>query len=66
MAPHEPAPPSLSRAASEALARKRRGRNLALLVALLALAALFYFISIAKLSHPHRSTAVTPATGAPN
>lgn len=42
--------PPLTRAESLLLAKKRRGRNLALLVALLALCALFYAIAIVKLS----------------
>ncbi len=58
-------PPHLSRADSEALGRRRRGRNLALLAALIGLAALFYFISIAKLSHPDAGRPVTPAAQAP-
>ena len=37
------------------LARRRRGRNLALLVALLGLAALFYAIALVKLAGPHMS-----------
>jgi hypothetical protein len=40
----------LSRADSALLARKRRGRNLAMLVALLAISGLFYAIAIVKLS----------------
>ncbi len=55
----------LSRTASEALARRRRGRNLALLAGLVALALLFYFISIAKLSHSDRNSPVISATEAP-
>lgn len=55
----------LSRAASESLTRRRRGRNIALLAVLLALAVLFYFITIAKMSPPHRNDAVTPAVAAP-
>ncbi len=42
----------LTRAESDALARRRRGRNIALLVVLLALAALFYAIAMVKMSHP--------------
>ena len=34
-----------------ALARRRRGRNIAMLVVLLALAVLFYAIAMVKLSH---------------
>ncbi len=48
-------PPSLahlSRAESDALNRRRRGRNLAMLVALVAVVVLFYAISIVKLAHP--------------
>jgi ferric-dicitrate binding protein FerR (iron transport regulator) len=50
-APLPPLPP-LSRQDSAALGQRRRGRNLALLVALLALAALFYAIALVKLG-PH-------------
>ncbi len=45
-------PPSLSREESDALARRRRLRNRALLIALLALAALFYAITVAKMARP--------------
>lgn len=41
----------LTRADSERLARRRRGRNWAMLIALLALCALFYAITLVKLSH---------------
>jgi hypothetical protein len=37
---------------SAALARRRRGRNIAMLIALLALSALFYAIAIVKLGSP--------------
>ncbi len=47
MANPDPAP--LTRAESDALAKRRRGRNLALLLALLALAALFYAIAMVKM-----------------
>lgn len=40
----------LSRAESQLVARRRRGRNWAMLVLLLALVALFFAISIAKFS----------------
>jgi hypothetical protein len=40
----------LSRAESLALARRRRGRNWALLIVLVAVVALFFAITIAKLS----------------
>jgi hypothetical protein len=43
--------PHLSRAESDAIEKRRRGRNIALLVVLLALAGLFYAISIVKMSH---------------
>ncbi|MBN8888904.1 MAG: hypothetical protein J0H91_01260 [Rhodospirillales bacterium] len=42
---------SLSRTESDALGRRRRGRNWALLAALLAFSALFYAIAIVKLSN---------------
>jgi hypothetical protein len=38
-------------AADALLARRRRGRNIAMLVALLALALLFYAISMVKMAH---------------
>lgn len=41
--------PPLSRAESQALARRRRGRNIAMLVALVLVAVLFYAIAIVKL-----------------
>lgn len=40
----------LSRAESMMIAKKRRGRNLAMLVALIAIAGLFYAIAIVKLT----------------
>jgi hypothetical protein len=43
-------PEHLSRADSAALARRRRGRNWALLLVLLAICGLFYAISIVKLA----------------
>jgi hypothetical protein len=45
-------PPPLSRAESDDLRRRRRGRNIAMLVALLAFCALFYVITLVKLAHP--------------
>lgn len=42
-------PPLPTPAEGAELARRRRGRNLALLLALLAVALLFYFITLAKL-----------------
>jgi hypothetical protein len=45
-------PLPLDRAESDALARRRRGRNLAMLVALVGLAALFYAIAMVKMSTP--------------
>jgi len=44
--------PNLSRAEPDAIARKRRTRNIALAIALFALVALFYAISVVKLGHP--------------
>jgi hypothetical protein len=41
--------PPLTRAESQVLARRRRGRNIAMLIALVAVAALFYAIAIVKL-----------------
>ena len=46
-------PPALShltRAESDLLAKKRRGRNIAMLIALCAIAGLFYAIAIVKLT----------------
>jgi hypothetical protein len=42
----------LSRDESKSLARRRRGRNIAMLIALLALSALFYLIALVKLHSP--------------
>jgi hypothetical protein len=42
--------PHLSRQDSEAMGKRRRGRNLAMLVVLLLLAALFYAIAMVKLA----------------
>ncbi len=44
-------PPPLTPAETVELRRKQRGRNVALLIALVALAALFYAIAIVKLGH---------------
>jgi hypothetical protein len=41
----------LSRDDSERVARRRRGRNWAMLIALLALCALFYAITVVKMAH---------------
>ena len=49
---NEALPDTLSQAESAALARRRRGRNIAMLIALLALSALFYAIAIVKLGSP--------------
>lgn len=43
-------PPRLSPEASAELIRKRRGRNIAMLVVLVAVAALFYAIAMVKLT----------------
>ncbi len=48
----EAPPDTLTRAESDAFARRRRGRNIAMLIALLALSALFYAIAIVKLGSP--------------
>ena len=45
--------PALTRSDSEAMARRRRGRNIALLFVLLFVAALFYAISMVKLAGTH-------------
>lgn len=43
----------LSREDSAALAKRRRGRNIAVLIALLALTALFYAITVVRMgAHP--------------
>ena len=52
MAPDLPPLAPLSREESDALNRRRRGRNIALLVVLLGVAALFYAIAMVKLGHP--------------
>ena len=44
-------PPPLTPVEAAELRRKQRGRNVALLIALVALAALFYAIAIVKLGH---------------
>ena len=44
-------PPVMSPRQAAEFVRKRRGRNIALLVVLVALAAVFYAISIVKLAH---------------
>jgi hypothetical protein len=41
----------LTREESERLARRRRGRNWAMLIALVALCVLFYAITVVKMSH---------------
>ncbi len=41
----------LTRDESERLARRRRGRNWAMLIALVALCVLFYAITVVKLAH---------------
>jgi hypothetical protein len=45
--------PNLSRDESRAMARRRRSRNLVMLVVLLGVAVLFYAIAIVKLGAPH-------------
>ncbi len=47
------APPPLSRAESESLIRRRRPRNIAVLLLLLGVAALFFAIAIVKLTPGH-------------
>ena len=42
----------LSRSESETLNRRRRGRNVALLIGLIAIAAMFYAIAIVKMANP--------------
>jgi hypothetical protein len=44
-------PPRLTRAESEELQRRRRGRNWAMLIALLALSLLFYAMTWVKMGH---------------
>jgi hypothetical protein len=45
--------PNLSRDESRAMARRRRSRNLVMLVVLLGVAVLFYAIAIVKFGAPH-------------
>ncbi|MDR3523341.1 MAG: hypothetical protein P4L66_04485 [Acetobacteraceae bacterium] len=45
-------PPPLSREESLALGKRRRGRNIAMLIALVSVSALFYAISMVKM-HAH-------------
>ena len=42
--------PHLSREESDALAKRRKGRNMAMLIALVAVSVLFYAISMVKMS----------------
>jgi hypothetical protein len=42
----------ITRAESDAIARRRRGRNWMMLVALVALSVLFYAIAVVKLARP--------------
>ncbi len=44
--------PPLSRVETEALRRRRRGRNLAMLVVLVAVVVLFYAITVVKMARP--------------
>ena len=44
-------PDHMTRAASDRVARRRRGRNWAMLIALVALCVLFYAITVVKMSH---------------
>ena len=53
MIPDQAPLPPLSRADSEALGRRRRSRNWVLVLVLFAVAALFFAISIAKLTPGH-------------
>jgi hypothetical protein len=49
--PSQTPPPShLSVEQSEAIARRRRGRNIAMLIVLIALSLLFYAVSIVKMT----------------
>ncbi len=47
-----PLPPPLTREESAEFARKRRGRNIAMLVVLVGVALLFYAIAMVKLARP--------------
>jgi hypothetical protein len=49
---HTPPLMSLTPAESQLLARRRRGRNIAMLIVLLSIAALFYAVAIVKLARP--------------
>jgi hypothetical protein len=50
--PIAPPPIQMSRAESDALAKRRRGRNVAMLLVLLAVALLFYAIAMVKMATP--------------
>ncbi len=50
--PAEPPLQMLTRAQSDEFARRRRGRNIAMLIALLVISGLFYAVSIVKLTRP--------------
>jgi hypothetical protein len=52
MAPESSLPPHLSREDSAAIGRRRRGRNIAMLIVLIAIAVLFYAIAVVKLAKP--------------
>ena len=52
MTPTVNSPPPLTREESDSLARKRRGRNIAMFVVLACVAGLFYAIAIVKLARP--------------
>ena len=52
MAAMAPDLPKLTAAESEELAKRRRGRNVALLIVLLALASVFYVLAMVKLGKP--------------
>ena len=50
--PVKQTPPVLSRVESAAIARRRRGRNIALLIVLAGIAVLFYAIAMVKIVRP--------------
>ncbi len=52
VAPAKLTPPALSRIESAAIARRRRGRNIAMLIVLAGIAVLFYAIAMVKIVKP--------------
>ncbi|AHJ65252.1 hypothetical protein [Granulibacter bethesdensis] len=60
-------PPRLTQEQSDELRRKRRGRNLAMLIVLFGMAFLFYAMAMVKIAHqtPHESGQVPAGMASP-